>query len=65
MVYGGDFNDIPEAGEKVGGKQRPIFSFTQFRAFVDSMEIQDLGFKGRRTWGNNREGEGYVEERLD
>lgn len=63
---GGDFNDILEVGEKVGGKQKPRSSFTLFRAFVFSMEMQDLGFKGRRwTWGNNREGEGYVEERLD
>lgn len=63
---GGDFNDILEAGEKVGGKQKPGSSFTQFRAFVESMEMQDLGFKGRKwTWENNKEGEGYVEKRLD
>lgn len=63
---GGNFNDILEEVDKSGDRSRSEFSFQVFRAFVDDMEMIDLGFKGRRwTWGNNREGEGFVEERLD
>lgn len=45
---GGDFNDILEEVEKTWGKQRLAPSFTQFKFFVDSMEMGNLGFKGRR-----------------
>lgn len=62
----GDFNDILEREKKHGGKRRLEFSFKSFRDFVEDMRVQDLGFKERRwTWENNREGEDFVEERLD
>lgn len=44
----GDFNDILAGIEKSGGKVRLEFFFSQFRSFVDNIEMRDLGFRGRR-----------------
>lgn len=41
-------------------------SFNQFRSFIRDMEMEEIRFKGRRwTWANNRQGEGFIEKRLD
>lgn len=63
---GGDLNDIKEGFEKKGGRIRSEGSFQQFRNFVSNMCMIEITCKGRDwTWANNRDGEGYVEERFD
>lgn len=57
---GGDFNDIKSEDEKRGGRERQESSFQAFRTFLDKLEIGDT-----YTWANNREGEGFMQERLD
>ncbi|CAA0805858.1 Unknown protein, partial [Striga hermonthica] len=63
---GGDFNDLVSNEEKRGGKVRSESSFRSFRNFIWGLKVQNIGFKGYPyTWSNNRNGEGFVEERLD
>lgn len=65
-AVGGDFNDILRQEDKQGGIKRLENSFVPFRTFVRDMCMRELCFKGRRwTWANNRQGEGFIEERLD
>lgn len=65
-MFGGDFNEIKCQEEKRGGLVRPESSFQMFRNFIAAMEMGDLGFKGQSfTWANKREGEGYIQERLE
>lgn len=65
-VIGGDFNDIICHEDKKGGTRRLENSFYQFRSFIRDMEIEEIRFKGKKwTWANNRQGEGFIEERLD
>ncbi|GER37227.1 retrotransposon protein, partial [Striga asiatica] len=62
----GDWNDICSNEEKRGGRQRSASSFNEFNAFIAHMGMQELHQCGSFfTWGNNRDGEGYIEERLD
>lgn len=62
----GDFNDIIGPKDKQGGRRRLDSFFIPFRAFINTIEMEDVPFKGRRwTWANNRAGEGFIEERLD
>ncbi|CAA0840588.1 Unknown protein, partial [Striga hermonthica] len=63
---GGDFNDLLFHSEKKRGKMREDCSFISFRNFVRLMGMQDGYYQGYPfTWANNRQGEGFVEERLD
>ena len=63
---GGDFNDIRCHDEKVGGRKRKDCSFWNFRSFIVSMEMGELKFRGEPyTWANNRDVEGFIQERLD
>lgn len=53
----GDFNDITNHSEKVGGRRKDQTKINRFRAFME-----DLGHKGHmhrhmHTWSNNRRGE--------
>ncbi|GER55660.1 retrotransposon protein, partial [Striga asiatica] len=52
--------------EKKGGRLRSEASMLGFRGFVEGMGMKELDMIGQSyTWGNNREGEGFVEERID
>lgn len=63
---GGDWNEIRSASEKKRGRHRSAGSFRCIRQFIRDMQMKELGFLGREwTWANNREGEEFVEERLD
>lgn len=63
---GGDFNDIRNSTEKKGGRARSEHSFQNFRTFIDEMNMGEIKFKDDPfTWANNREGEGFIKERLD
>lgn len=59
---GGDFNDLREHEEKIGGKKRLDSSFNMFNSFINDMEMAKISSVGNvYTWANNREGEGFVE----
>ncbi|CAL9003580.1 unnamed protein product, partial [Prunus brigantina] len=61
----GDFNDILDASEKVGGRPRLMQSMDDFRRFVTDSNLLDLGYEGYPfTWRNRRE-DGGIQERLD
>lgn len=65
-ILGGYFNEIICQEDKYGGKRRPDSSFVPFRTFIREMEMEDVTFRGRRwTWANNRQKEGFIDERLD
>lgn len=65
-LLGGDCNDMLSLADKHGGRRRTEGSFSQFRNFVHDMQMVEIMFKGRRwTWANNRQGEGFIEERID
>lgn len=65
-VTGGDFNEITNNEEKSRGRIRLESSFSGFRNFISDMGMGDLDFRGRTfTWANNREEEGFIQERLD
>lgn len=60
---GGDLNDIQESSEKSGGRQR---SDRSFQDFLRIMKMVDVSYIRRDyTWANSREGDDFVEERLD
>ncbi|CAA0823366.1 Unknown protein, partial [Striga hermonthica] len=62
----GDWNHIFSNEEKKGGRVRAEASFLPFRDFIMGMDMYEQIQKGAFfTWGNNRRGNGYVEERLD
>lgn len=66
MGYRGGFNEIDALEDKQGGNRRGENSFSFFRSFIRDIEMEEIRFKGRRwTWANNRQGEGFIEERLD
>ncbi|CAN6576692.1 unnamed protein product [Malus baccata var. baccata] len=61
----GDFNDILCNEEKEGGNYRPASNMRDFREFVASNELMDLGYEGYPfTWRNNRESL-PIQQRLD
>lgn len=45
---GGDFNDILERIEKVGGRMRHEYSFNCFKSVVKNMGMKDLRLKGQK-----------------
>lgn len=52
--------------EKKCGKKIQENNFQVFRNFIAKMEMGDIKHRGEiYTWGNNREGEGFIQERLD
>ncbi|CAB4283737.1 unnamed protein product [Prunus armeniaca] len=60
----GDFNDI-EAAEKDGGHPRTVQSMDDFRGFVTTSNLLDLGYEGCPfTWRNRRD-DGGIQGRLD
>lgn len=42
---GGDFNDIKDHGEKIGGKRRQDGSFLSFKSFIADMDIGEVKFR--------------------
>lgn len=62
----GDFNDIKNKDEKKRDRVRQDNSFQDFIGFISDMGMGDIKFRGEAyTWANNREGEGFIQERLD
>lgn len=65
-IMEGDFNDIRNANEKLGGRKRSDGSCKCFQNFVERMDMVEIYFQGRSwTWANIWEHEGYIEVRLD
>lgn len=63
---GEDFNEIRNQEEKRRGRRRTEASFRGFNSFIDTMMMEKKNSVGSLyTWANNREGEGFVEEKLD
>ncbi|CAN6542159.1 unnamed protein product [Malus baccata var. baccata] len=61
----GDFNDILCNGEKEGGNHRSAASMRDFREFVATNELLDLGYEGYPfTWRNKRDSL-PIQQRLD
>lgn len=66
MDYGGNFNEIGNQEDKQGGKKRVESSFNPFRTFNRDIEMREVAYRRRRwIWASNRQGEGFIEERLD
>ena len=65
-IITGDFNDITSNDEKWGGRVREEWTFRDFRNFIESNNLVDIGFVGNPwTWSNNWDRNGEVKERLD
>lgn len=60
----GDFNEIVDQAEKVGGPPRSERQMEQFRDTLESCQLNDLGFQGS-MWNNSREAAFFTKERLD
>ena len=62
----GDYNEILVSEEKNGQNPRPLPPMLAFRNTLLACGLIDLGYHGYKyTWRNGREGEDFVEERLD
>lgn len=65
-IVWGDFNDLLWEDEKVGGRQREVWTLRAFREFVSDLGGIDLGYMGYPfTWVNRRTRDGLIKERLD
>ncbi|KAL0359791.1 UNVERIFIED_CONTAM: hypothetical protein Sangu_0828500 [Sesamum angustifolium] len=62
----GDFNEILDQSEKLGGPPRPVWQLRNFRQALAECELSDLGFSGNPfTWSNHHAFPHTVQERLD
>lgn len=62
----GDFNEVLDVSEKVGGLPKDWKFLAGFREALDDCGLEDLGFCGPQfTWCNKREGVDLIMERLD
>ena len=62
----GDYNEILHSEEKNGRHPRPLPPMAAFQSTLLACGLIDLGYSGYMyTWRNGREGEAFVEERLD
>ena len=62
----GDFNEILDQSEKVGGRRRPQFLMENFRNTLELCGLHELDYKGPLfTWDNGKEGDDFIKERLD
>lgn len=51
----GDFNDIANHGEKLGGRRKYQRKIDEFNDLLADLHLEDIGFKGQTfTWSNNR-----------
>lgn len=64
MGDGGDFN-LRDHEDKKWGRRRQEGSFGGFRNFIADMEMGEMKLEDVFTWVNNRENEGFIQERLD
>ncbi|KAL0417527.1 UNVERIFIED_CONTAM: putative mitochondrial protein [Sesamum radiatum] len=52
-LIAGDFNEILDDSEKIGGRPRPLWQVRRFREALVSIDVFDLGFEGEPfTWCN-------------
>lgn len=62
----GDFNEILDASEKIGGVIRPFWQIDNFRHAVEECGLYPFSFSGYEfTWDNRRVGVANVKERID
>ena len=62
----GDYNEILSAEEKNGRLPKPMHLMQEFRSTLLHCGLIDLGYtRNISTWENGREGDDYVQERLD
>ena len=62
----GDFNEIAEADEILGGRLRPVKQMEAFKDVLDECGFKDLGFVGDKyTWCRGSRGDNTIWERLD
>ncbi|XP_062163754.1 uncharacterized protein LOC133870607 [Alnus glutinosa] len=62
----GDFNEVVDNTEKVDGSLKIASQILPFRSAIEACSLGDLGYKGSKyTWCNDREGVGFIKERLD
>ena len=62
----GDFNEIIQRGEKVGGGERPEWQMRLFSSTINRSKLRDMGFVGLQfTWSRRLGARGWVCERLD
>lgn len=66
MVVLGNFNDILESHEKVGGNARSLASMANFNDFVSRNQMVDLGYVEHMfAWQHRYKGKNVIEIRLD
>ncbi|KAF5458321.1 hypothetical protein F2P56_022356 [Juglans regia] len=62
----GDFEEILENSEKLGGRERPASQMRGFRDALDYCQLRSIDAVGSlHTWSNFSEGSALVHERLD
>ena len=65
-LYLGDFNELLALDVKNGGNSRLMGPMVEFKNTLLHCGLVDMGFSGYPfTWRNGRQGEAFVEERLD
>ncbi|XP_021726159.1 uncharacterized protein LOC110693310 [Chenopodium quinoa] len=65
-LFGGDFNEILSADEKVGGALRDQRDMDAFREVLYVCSLRDLGYDGSWvTWERGNKQQGVVRERVD
>ncbi|KAL0389915.1 UNVERIFIED_CONTAM: hypothetical protein Scaly_0348600 [Sesamum calycinum] len=65
-LIAGDFNEILDDSEKIGGRPRPLWQVRRFREALVSIDVFDLGFEGEPfTWCNRHPEPDTICERLD
>lgn len=62
----GDFNEIVDQSEKVGGVIRNAAQMESFKTTLSDCHLGDLGYRGSKfTWSNKRSSAEFVKERMD
>jgi hypothetical protein len=62
----GNFNEITDNSEKVGGLWRSDHELEGFRNSLSKCNLGDMGFSGSKyTWSNKRNSMQFIKERLD
>ncbi|KAH9735301.1 polyubiquitin 3 [Citrus sinensis] len=62
----GDFNEVLNTNEKIGGNERNVSMLTDFREALTECDLRGMGCTGYPfTWSNRRFGVDLIEERLD
>lgn len=65
-VYARDFNEIIDMSKKNGGNECARGQIEAFRTTLSSCALSGLGSRGPRfMWHNGKEGEFFIQERLD